>query len=152
MKQSGTYDPNILDLSEIQKIITQNLNGFKYKNFIVYDSKICQYHERNEETYGKCAEVCPTISILKEDETKHLVFSEVDCHNCGGSISVCPSGALVHNFLGMAITALFVTHLYMSLFAIKGSLDSMISGNKSEDEVKYMHSSFYKKLKKEGKI
>jgi len=93
-KQSGTYDPNILGLDEVYKTITQNLNGYKYKNFIVYDSKICQYHERNEEICGKCAEVCPTISILKEDETKHLVFSEVDCHGCGGCVSVCPSGAL----------------------------------------------------------
>jgi len=67
-------------------------------------------------------------------------------------IDILRISAIVHNFLGMAITALFVTHLYMSLFAIKGSLDSMISGNKSEDEVKYMHSSFYKKLKKEDKI
>ncbi len=54
--------------------------------------------------------------------------------------------AIVHNFFGMAISALFITHLYMSLFAIKGSLDSMKSGYKSEDEIKYMHSSFYKKL------
>ena len=60
--------------------------------------------------------------------------------------------AITHNFLGMAVAALFITHLYMSLFAIKGSLDSMIDGHKSEDEVRYMHSSFYKKLKKEGKI
>ncbi len=54
--------------------------------------------------------------------------------------------AIVHNFLGMAVVALFITHMYMSLFAIKGSLDSMINGHKSEDEIKYMHSSFYKKL------
>jgi formate dehydrogenase subunit gamma len=67
-------------------------------------------------------------------------------------IDILRISAIVHNFLGMAVTALFITHLYMSLFAIKGSLDSMISGNKSEDEVKYMHSSFYKKLKKEDKI
>ncbi len=60
--------------------------------------------------------------------------------------------AITHNFLGMAVAALFITHLYMSLFAIKGSLDSMIDGYKSEDEVRYMHSSFYKKLKKEDKI
>ncbi len=60
--------------------------------------------------------------------------------------------AITHNFLGVAVAALFITHLYMSLFAIKGSLDSMIDGYKSEDEVRYMHSSFYKKLKKEDKI
>jgi len=59
--------------------------------------------------------------------------------------------AIVHNFIGMAILALFITHLYMSLFAIKGSLDSMKSGYKSEEEIKYMHSSFYKKLLKKEK-
>lgn len=58
---------------------------------------------------------------------------------------------IVHNFLGMAVAALFITHLYMSIFAIKGSLDSMISGYKSEDELKYLHSSFYKKLMKKEK-
>jgi len=67
-------------------------------------------------------------------------------------IDIIRVAAIAHNFLGMAVVALFVTHMYMSLFAIKGSLDSMIDGHKSEDEVRYMHSSFYKKLKKEGKI
>ncbi len=67
-------------------------------------------------------------------------------------IDIIRIAAIVHNFLGMAVVALFITHMYMSLFAIKGSLDSMIDGHKSEDEVRYMHSSFYKKLKKEGKI
>ncbi len=54
--------------------------------------------------------------------------------------------AIVHNFMGMAILALFITHLYMSLFAIKGSLQSMITGYKSVHELKYLHHSFYKKL------
>ncbi len=59
---------------------------------------------------------------------------------------------IVHNFLGMAVAALFITHLYMSLFAIKGSLSSMINGRKSEDELKHLHSSYYKKMiKKEEK-
>ncbi len=54
---------------------------------------------------------------------------------------------IVHNFLGVAVAALFITHLYMSLFVVKDSLESMINGYKSENELKYMHSSFYKKLK-----
>ena len=54
--------------------------------------------------------------------------------------------AIAHNFAGMAILALFITHLYMSLFAIKGSLQSMITGYKSVHELKYLHSSYYKKL------
>lgn len=60
--------------------------------------------------------------------------------------------AIVHNILGFAVLALFMTHLYMSLFAIKGSLNSMIDGYKEEDEVAHLHSSYYKKLKKEGKV
>jgi formate dehydrogenase subunit gamma len=60
--------------------------------------------------------------------------------------------AIVHNFMGMAILALFITHLYMSLFAIKGSLQSMITGYKSVHELKYLHSSYYKKLLTKGFI
>ncbi|GAB6073949.1 formate dehydrogenase subunit gamma [Nautilia lithotrophica] len=58
---------------------------------------------------------------------------------------------IIHLFLAMIIVALFFTHLYMSIFAIKGSLQSMIDGCKSEDELKHLHSIFYKKIVKEGK-
>ncbi|ACM92956.1 formate dehydrogenase subunit C [Nautilia profundicola AmH] len=58
---------------------------------------------------------------------------------------------ITHLFLAMLIVAFFLTHVYMSVFAIKGSLDSMIDGCKSEDELKYLHSVFYKKIIKEGK-
>jgi len=34
----------------------------------------------------------------------------------------------------------------MSIFAIKGAIESMIDGYKSEDELKHLHSIFYKKL------
>lgn len=94
MKQSGTYDPNVIGLDKALKIVNENNGTYNYKNYIKYDSNICQYHERNTEICGKCAEVCPTVAILKVDEEKHLEFSHVDCHGCGGCISVCPSGAL----------------------------------------------------------
>ena len=48
--------------------------------------------------------------------------------------------AIIHNILGAAILALFIVHLYMSLFAVKGSLSSMITGYKSREEVEMMHS------------
>ena len=67
-------------------------------------------------------------------------------------IDLLRAAAIVHNILAFAIIALFITHIYMSMFAIKGALQSMISGYKEEEEVKYLHSSFYKKLKKEGKV
>jgi ferredoxin len=94
MKQSGVYDPKIKTLEAVMQEVKKNLGEYRYKNFVKYDSNICQYHERNTEICGKCAEVCPTVAILKDDENKHLEFSHVDCHGCGGCISVCPSGAL----------------------------------------------------------
>lgn len=51
--------------------------------------------------------------------------------------------AIIHNVLGMALVAMFLVHLYMSIFAIKGSLKSMITGYKSEHEVKVMHYKYY---------
>ncbi|PLY06211.1 MAG: formate dehydrogenase subunit gamma [Arcobacter sp.] len=60
--------------------------------------------------------------------------------------------AIVHNILGMAVLALFMTHVYMSVFAIKGAIHSIITGYKEEEEVEILHSSFYKKLKKQNKI
>jgi ferredoxin len=94
MKQSGTHDPSLIGLEKAVQTVKTNKGTYRYKNFVKYDSSICQYHERNTEICGKCAEVCPTIAILKIDETKQLDFSHIDCHGCGGCISVCPSGAL----------------------------------------------------------
>ncbi len=50
--------------------------------------------------------------------------------------------AIIHNFLGAALVALFLTHLYMSLFAISGSLRSMITGYKPREEVEILHSRY----------
>ncbi len=94
MKQSGVFDPALESLESIVNKLEKNLEGYRYKNYVVYDPNICQYHERREEICGKCAEVCPTVAILKEDESKHLILSHVDCHGCGGCVSVCPSGAM----------------------------------------------------------
>ncbi len=49
---------------------------------------------------------------------------------------------IIHNFLGMALVAFFLTHLYMSLFAIKGSIHSMITGYKPREEVEILHSRY----------
>ena len=49
---------------------------------------------------------------------------------------------IVHNALGAALVAFFLTHLYMSLFAIKGSLNSMITGYKPKSEVDILHSRY----------
>ena len=94
MKQSGVYDPAIIGEEAALAKLRANTGEYRYKNFISYDPAICQYHERRTEVCGKCAEVCPTVAILKDDDVKHLEFSHIDCHGCGGCISVCPSGAL----------------------------------------------------------
>ncbi len=50
--------------------------------------------------------------------------------------------ALIHNYLGAVMVAFFIIHLYMSMFAIKGALSSMISGYKSQEEVEILHSRY----------
>lgn len=105
LKQSGTFDPLQSTLEDVLSTLRANIKSFEYKKFTTYDSNICQYHERREEICSKCEEVCPTVAILKDDENKHLEFSQIDCHGCGGCISVCPSGAL--DYAGSNREALF---------------------------------------------
>lgn len=50
--------------------------------------------------------------------------------------------AIIHNFLGAALVALFLVHLYMSLFAISGAIRSMINGYKPQEEVEILHSRY----------
>ncbi|QNM90978.1 4Fe-4S binding protein [Aliarcobacter cryaerophilus] len=90
----GVFDPNLSSITEVVKILKDNINSFSYRKFTTYDKTICQYDGRREVICSKCEEVCPTVAITKDDTTKTLTFSQVDCHGCGGCISVCPSGAL----------------------------------------------------------
>lgn len=90
----GVFDPNLISINEVVKILKDNINSFSYRKFTTYDKTICQYDGRREVICSKCEEVCPTVAITKDDTTKTLTFSQVDCHGCGGCISVCPSGAL----------------------------------------------------------
>lgn len=90
----GIFDPNLSSIDEIIKVLKENINSYSYKNFTTYNQNICQYHGRREEICSKCEEVCPTVAITKDDKTKTLTFSQIDCHGCGGCVSVCPSGAL----------------------------------------------------------
>ncbi len=94
MKQSGCFDPLKSSIDDVLAEVRLNITNYEYKKFTTYDKTICQYHERREEICGKCAEVCPTVAIVKDDEQKHLEFSQIDCHGCGGCVSVCPSGAI----------------------------------------------------------
>ena len=94
LNQSGTFDPTLSNIDETIDTIKKNINSYTYKKFTTYDQNICQYHGRREEICSKCEEVCPTVAITKDDKTKTLTFSQIDCHGCGGCVSVCPSGAL----------------------------------------------------------
>ena len=94
LDQSGTFDPNLTSVEEVIETLKQNISSYSYKKFTTYDQNICQYHGRREEICSKCEEVCPTVAITKDDKTKTLGFSQIDCHGCGGCISVCPSGAI----------------------------------------------------------
>ncbi|MDD3324838.1 MAG: formate dehydrogenase subunit gamma [Sulfurospirillaceae bacterium] len=60
--------------------------------------------------------------------------------------------AILHNVVGFAVVALFFVHIYMSIFAIKGAIHSILTGYKEEEEVKILHSSWYRKLKEQGKV
>ncbi len=59
-----------------------------------------------------------------------------------GNIDILRLSAIIHNFLGAAMVALFLVHIYMALAATKGSLQSMIHGYKAEAELKILHPKF----------
>lgn len=58
----------------------------------------------------------------------------------GGSLDVITVATIVHNVFGMILVAFFLTHCYMTVFAIAGSLESMKTGYKPEHEVHNLHS------------
>ena len=60
--------------------------------------------------------------------------------------------AIIHNFLGILCATFFCVHIYMAVFAIKGSIHSMITGYKEEEEVYILHSYWYKELAAKKKI
>ena len=58
----------------------------------------------------------------------------------GASLDIVRLSTMLHNVLGVGIVAFFLTHVYMSVFAIAGSLESMKTGYKPKDEVDILHS------------
>ncbi|MBW1646288.1 MAG: formate dehydrogenase subunit gamma [Deltaproteobacteria bacterium] len=63
-----------------------------------------------------------------------------------GDLPALRLAAVVHNLLGVVLLAMFMIHLYMALFAVKGSLQSMLTGYKSAEEVAQMHSEYWRRL------
>lgn len=93
-KQSACYDISRLSNEDILNLLKKNTPKYKFKNFISYDDSICQYHQRRTIHCAKCADICPSVAILRNDELRELEFSHIDCVNCGSCVSICPSGAL----------------------------------------------------------
>lgn len=60
----------------------------------------------------------------------------------GAELDVVRIFTMIHNVLGVAIVAFFLTHCYMSVFAIAGSLHSMKTGYKPKEEVDILHSRY----------
>jgi len=60
----------------------------------------------------------------------------------GADIETVRLYAIIHNVLGMGILAFYLTHVYMSVFAIAGSLESMKTGYKPKEEVDILHSRY----------
>ncbi|PAF43924.1 formate dehydrogenase subunit gamma [Helicobacter sp. 11S03491-1] len=67
-------------------------------------------------------------------------------HYFYGDINFLRLTAIIHNVLGFGVIAMLITHIYMSIFAIEGALDSILDGNMSEEELAIMHSFYYKEL------
>ena len=77
---------------------------------------------------------------------------EILAENGISQIDFLRANAIVHNALGLGVLALFLVHIYMSVFAIKGAIHSIITGYKEEEEVEILHSSFYKELKDKNEV
>ncbi|RDU64856.1 formate dehydrogenase subunit gamma [Helicobacter sp. MIT 14-3879] len=60
--------------------------------------------------------------------------------------------AILHNLIGFMIIAMLITHIYMSLFAIEGAIESIINGKMGEEELSILHSIYYKELVDSKKI
>jgi ferredoxin len=82
--------------SNLQESIDKVKNNlpFEYSESISYDSSCCDFDSRFVPTCGKCAEVCPSSTILKNLDTKKLEFTHENCIACGKCASICPSGAI----------------------------------------------------------
>ena len=94
LRQSGCYEIANLKDDEILQILNEKSPQFNYKNAITYDLQICDYHHRRDEICAKCAEICPSVTILKDEENKELVISHIDCIGCGRCVGICPTGAI----------------------------------------------------------
>ncbi len=71
-----------------------------------------------------------------------MAYTGYYLHTFSGVTDTLRLYAIIHNFLAAFMVVFFLTHLYMSIFAVKGSLRSMLTGYKPKEEVDIMHSRF----------
>ncbi|MDO7252887.1 formate dehydrogenase subunit gamma [Helicobacter cappadocius] len=71
-------------------------------------------------------------------------------HYFYGDINFLRLSAIIHNVLGFGVIAMLITHIYMSVFAIEGALESILNGEMGEEELAIMHSFYYKELMNES--
>lgn len=69
-----------------------------------------------------------------------------------GDINTLRLIAIIHNVLGFVVIAMLITHIYMSLFAIDGAIESILNGRMGEEELSILHSIYYKELVDSKKI
>ncbi|WP_033916716.1 formate dehydrogenase subunit gamma [Campylobacter sputorum] len=67
-------------------------------------------------------------------------------------IEILRLSAIIHNILGAACAVFLLVHIYMAVFAIKGSIHSIITGYKEEEEVYILHHYWYQELVRKGQI
>jgi len=60
--------------------------------------------------------------------------------------------AIAHNALAIAIVAMYMVHVYMAVFAIRGTLGSMLHGKKGRDELYVLHSLYHDELEEHGEL
>lgn len=93
-RQSGCFDASATSVQGILEFLSSHAPNYTYQNYIFCEPDACLYHHKRGEVCSKCAELCPTVAILKNEEEKELVFSPIDCIACGRCVSICPSGAI----------------------------------------------------------
>lgn len=97
---------------DVLSLLSTRVGTYTYKTTTLYNSHICQYHQRRPDSKGegychKCVNVCPTFGVTKNDTLMELNFSQLDCMGCGGCIATCPSGAL--DFASFSIETMIET-------------------------------------------
>jgi formate dehydrogenase subunit gamma len=71
-----------------------------------------------------------------------LAYSGYTLWTLQGPVDTLRLMAIIHNLLAATLVAMFLAHLYMSIFAITGSLKSMATGYKPKEEVAILHSRY----------